>query len=172
MTDPQTGDGRRERDGRHETVEERMDRNFTDLLQELRVVQTGTQVLAGFLLTLPFQERFAELTRYQTTLFLVSIVLAFVTILLLVGPVGVHRSLFRQHRKAELVEISHRLARLGLATLGLTLTVVLCLIFTVVLDTTAGLIAGGSALVAFLGLWWVVPTVLRRHPMPMVTPGA
>src|SRR5690606_24473953 len=94
-------------DDRKESRDERMDRNFVELLQELRVLQTGTQILAGFLMTLPFQSRFPELSDYHRVLFLVAIVLAFLTTVLLVGPVSVHRALFRQHRKADLVRVSH-----------------------------------------------------------------
>ena len=106
-------------DDRGETRDQRMDRNFVEILQELRVLQTGTQILAGFLMTLPFQARFPELSDYLRGLFLVAISLAFLTTVLLVGPVSVHRALFRQHRKHDLVRVSHVMARIGLLTLGL-----------------------------------------------------
>lgn len=61
---------------RHETATERLDRNWVELLQELRVTQTGVQILAGFLLTLPFQQRFAGLDSVQTTAYLVSMAAA------------------------------------------------------------------------------------------------
>lgn len=145
---------------RDETRDERMDRNFTDLLQELRVLQTGTQILAAFLLTLPFQARFAELSPFLRGVFLVAVSLAFLTTVLLVAPVSVHRALFRQHRKAELVTISHRLTRVGLATLGLTLATVLLLIFGVVLGPVAGWVAAGVAVLAFGTSWYAVPRLL------------
>lgn len=148
----------RDPEGRDETRDERMDRNFNELLQELRVVQTGTQILAGFLLTLPFQSRFTELTDYHVVLFLVATSLAFLTTVLLVGPVSIHRLLFRQHRKDQVVQVSHQLARVGLVTLGMTLSTVLCLIFSVVLDNTAGWMAAGVAVVTFVSVWWVLPT--------------
>lgn len=153
-------------DDRGESHDERMDRNFVELLQELRVLQTGTQILAGFLMTLPFQSRFTELGAYARALFLVAIVLAFLTTLLLVGPVSVHRALFRQHRKDDLVCVSHVLARLGLLTLGLTMATVICLIFTVVLGTTAGYVAGGAAVLLFGGLWWGLPQWMRSTGKP------
>jgi hypothetical protein len=140
-----------------------MDRNFVELLQELRVLQTGTQILAGFLMTLPFQARFAELSGDHRGLFLVAIVLAFLTTVLLVGPVSVHRALFRQHRKDDLVRVSHVLARLGLLTLGLTMATVLTLIFSVVLGDPAGYAAGLASVLLFGGVWWALPVWLRRN---------
>lgn len=151
-------------DNRHESRDERMDRNFVELLQELRVLQTGTQILAGFLMTLPFQARFPDLTGEQRAVFLVAIVLAFLTTVLLVGPVSLHRALFRQHRKDDLVQVSHRMARAGLVTLGLTMTAVLVLIFGVVLGRTAGYAAGVAALLVFGSLWWGLPAWMRRRP--------
>lgn len=156
-------------ESRDETRDQRMDRNFSELLQELRVVQTGTQILAGFLLTLPFQARFTELTRYHVALFLVATSLAFLTTVLLVGPVSIHRLLFRQHRKDQIVQVSHQLARVGLVTLGLTLAAVLCLIFSVVLDNVAGWVAGGVAVAVVCGVWWVLPASSSRR---RVEPGA
>lgn len=151
-------------DDREESRDERMDRNFVELLQELRVLQTGTQILAGFLMTLPFQARFPELSDYVRGLFLVAISLAFVTTVLLVGPVSVHRALFRQHRKQDLVHVSHVLARCGLFTLGLTMAVAITLIFTVVLGNTAGYAAGAVTVLLFGAVWWGLPAWIRRSP--------
>jgi O-antigen/teichoic acid export membrane protein len=151
-------------DDRGETRDERMDRNFVELLQELRVLQTGTQILAGFLMTLPFQSRFEGLSDYHVGLFLVAIVLAFVTTVLLVGPVSVHRALFRQHMKAELVQVSHVMARSGLLTLGLTMATVLMLIFSVVLGNGAGYVVGAASVVVFAAVWWGLPRWVRRQP--------
>ncbi|MGO0576059.1 DUF6328 family protein [Ornithinimicrobium panacihumi] len=152
-----------ERDTRGETPDQRMDRNFVELLQELRVLQTGTQILAGFLLTLPFQQRFADLSTYQVGLFLTAISLAFLTTILLVGPVSIHRVLFRRHRKADLVQLSHDLTRLGLITLGLTLTTVICLLYSVVVSDRAGWLAAAVAAVLFSSVWWALPLWLRRR---------
>ncbi len=138
-----------------------MDRNFLDLLQELRVVQTGTQILAGFLLTLPFQARFEDLTAYHRTVFLVCISLAVLTTIFLVAPVSSHRMLFRRHLKDRLVQVSHVLASTGLVLLGLTMAVTLCLIFSVVVGDRAGLVAAAVVVVAFAATGWVVPSVVR-----------
>lgn len=159
---PSSHDTPHPRDDRKESRDERMDRNFVELLQELRVLQTGTQILAGFLMTLPFQARFTELSDYHVGLFLVAIVLAFLTTVLLVGPVSIHRALFRQHRKEDLVRVSHVLARLGLLTLGLTMATVITLIFSVVLGDRVGYAAGAISVLLFAGLWWGLPQLMRR----------
>ena len=118
---------------RNETAAERMDRNWNELLQELRVTQTGVQILSGFLLTLPFQQRFATLDDLQRTIFLVAVSLSTVATALLVSPVSSHRLLFRRGAKDTLVTTGDRLAKAGLVALGLTVTTVVLLIFNVVL---------------------------------------
>lgn len=150
------------RDARGETPEEQYDRNFGELLQELRVLQTGIQILAGFLLTLPFQSRFDRLSQPQTVLFLVAVVLAVLTVLLLVTPVSVHRALFHQNRKRHIVDAAHVMARVGLGTLGLTMTAVLALVFSVVVNTTSAVVTASVAAVAFLGAWWLLPMWWQR----------
>src|SRR5689334_12186764 len=91
--------------GRNETPEQRSDRNWVELLQELRVMQTGVQILTGFLLTVPFQARFETLTSFQRGYYLVLMVLAALTTGLAVAPVALHRALFRRHVKARLVTV-------------------------------------------------------------------
>jgi Family of unknown function (DUF6328) len=149
-------------DQRDETATERADRNWDELLQELRVTQTGIQILSGFLLTLPFQQRFTALDDGLRTLFLVAVALATVSTGLVVAPVASHRLLFRKHQKIALVETSDRLAKIGLACVGLTVVVVLALVYGFVLGDTAALVAGGAALVVFVVLWLVVPMVVLR----------
>ena len=149
-------------DQRDETATERADRNWDELLQELRVTQTGIQILSGFLLTLPFQQRFTALDGPLRTLFLVAVALATVSTGLLVAPVASHRMLFRKHQKTALVETSDRLAKLGLACVGVTVVLVLALVFGFVLGDSAAFVAGGAALIVFLGLWLVVPMMVLR----------
>jgi len=149
-------------DQRDETATERADRNWDELLQELRVTQTGIQILSGFLLTLPFQQRFTALDGPLRTLFLVAVALATVSTGLLVAPVASHRMLFRKHQKTALVETSDRLAKLGLACVGVTVVLVLALVFGFVLGDSVAFVAGGAALIVFLGLWLVVPMMVLR----------
>src|SRR5581483_2525621 len=100
--------------GRHETEVERLDRNWTELLQELRVVQTGVQLLTGFLLTLPFQNRFSQLSSGKQDIYLVTVVAAVAATCFLIAPVALHRTLFRQHARRVTVAAAHRLAVAGL----------------------------------------------------------
>ena len=107
---------------RRETPRERDDRNFQELLQELRVTQTGVQILFAFLLTLAFTERFGELDGVQRATYLVTLVLAVTATVLFTAPAALHRALFRRGAKRLLVEISSRLVSAGLAVLALSFT--------------------------------------------------
>ena len=96
-------------DDRNETETERLDRKWNDLLQELRVMQTGAQLTAGFLLTLPFQQNFSKLDGFQRDLYLVLVLLAALTTAVVVAPVAVHRRVAGLHVKERLVVTAHRL---------------------------------------------------------------
>ncbi len=150
---------------RGETEIERLDRNWNSLLQELRVVQTGVQLLTGFLLTLPFQQRFEVLNEQMQIVYLVTVGCSVGATVLLIAPVGIHRLLFRRHRLQVLVSAAHRCAYAGLALLGMALTGVTVLIFVAVAGLMAGLIAGACALAMFASFWWVLPLLLRTHGM-------
>lgn len=148
---------------RDETATEGADRNWNELLQELRVVQTGLQILTGFLLTVPFQQRFVELSATLRSVFLVALSLAVLATALVVAPVASHRVLFRRHAKSELVEVAHLLTQAGLTILALTIAAVLVLVFGFVVGQTAALVAAGVAVVGFVLLWVVAPVYLRRR---------
>jgi hypothetical protein len=150
-------------DSRHESAEERADRNWAELLQELRVTQMGVQILTGFLLTLPFQQRFGELDDTQRTIYLCLVVLSVLATGLLVAPVSLHRLLFRMHLKARLVTSADRLARVGLVVLALVVAGTVLLIFDVVVGQTAAVIATVGALVLFALLWVALPLELVRR---------
>ncbi len=147
---------------RNETLDEKHDRNWGELVQELRVAQTGVQVLAGFLLTLPFTQRFADIDSTQKMLFLVAFSLAVLTVGLMTAPVALHRFLFGRHKKGVLVKMADRVARAAMASMGLTLVVVVVLIFSVVLDYTAAVIAGVLVLVFYAAAWLAFPLALIR----------
>ncbi|WP_454294082.1 DUF6328 family protein [Salana multivorans] len=142
---------------RDETEAERADRNFNELLQELRVMQTGVQLLTGFLLTLPFQARFADLDGTQRLVYLILVVLSVASTGVLIAPVSVHRTTFRRGVKPSLVDTADRLTRLALVLLGLVVTGTTLLAFDVVVSRTAGLIAGGGIALLLIVLWIVVP---------------
>jgi hypothetical protein len=141
-------------DGRDETETERYDRNWNEILQELRVTQTGTQILTGFLLTLAFQPRFEDLDQFQVDVYLVLVGLAAASTALGLAPVSLHRTLFRQKAKREIVGLADRLLRVTLLCVGLLISGVVLLIFDVVLSRGAG-IAAGSITAALLALMWI-----------------
>jgi hypothetical protein len=150
-------------DSRPETELQRWDRNFTELLQELRVAQTGVQILFGFLLTVPFSNRFGQATTLQTVVYSITLLGCAITTALLIAPVSQHRRVFRQGLKAELVEHADRLAQAGLFSLMLTLSGAVFL----VLDVVAGLaaaapLAAGVATVYYL-LWYRPALFAGRH---------
>jgi Family of unknown function (DUF6328) len=145
------------RDGRNETRLEKLDRNWDELLQELRVVQTGVQILAGFLLTLPFQQRFTEIEDANRVVFLVAFGLAVVATAFLVAPVSAHRLLFRKGEKDTLVAVANICARLGLIALALAVSAVTFVIFDVVTDTGPAITAAAAAFLLFVLNWLVLP---------------
>lgn len=149
-------------DGRDETFDEKMDRNWAELLQELRVLQTGVQILAGFLLTLPFQSRFETLDGFQLTLYLTNVVLAALTTALILLPVSAHRRLFRKGLKDTLVASADRIAKVALAGVALLSVGTSALVFDVTAGRTAGLTAGGALLAVLLILLVLIPNRLRR----------
>ncbi|GAB2484360.1 DUF6328 family protein [Jatrophihabitans fulvus] len=148
-------------DGRNETPLERLDRHWAELLQELRVVQTGVQLLTGFLLTLPFQQRFTRLDDLERGTYLVTTAAAILATVMLQAPVIVHRSLFRRHRRAQTVLLAHRLTLLGIGLLGVAVIGVSTLIASVVLGTAAGLSVGAIVAAAVLGFWVFLPLRAR-----------
>lgn len=148
---------------RSETSIERLDRNWGDLLQEVRVVQTGVQFLTGFLLTLPFQQRFGALSDGQRGLYLAAVSTSIVATGFLQAPVSVHRALFRRHRRAETVEMAHRLAIVGMTFLALAVVLVASLIFDVLTGTAGGFAAGAVTFALVAVLWLGVPWAVRRR---------
>lgn len=159
------GDGRWDKD-RTETETERLDRNWSQLLQELRVAQTGVQVLTGFLLTLPFQQRFTQLDSTMRTVYLVTVACSIGSTALLVAPVGMHRLLFRRHRMKNVVASAHNYAITGLLLLAIALAGVASVIFDAVAGRTAAWIAGGCALVVLIGVWFFLPLWQRSNDGP------
>jgi hypothetical protein len=151
---------------RNETPLERLDRNWTDLLQELRVLQTGVQFLTGFLLTLPLQVRFTTLSTAQDVVYLATVASAVLATGLFVAPVSVHRALFRQHARRATVEAANTLLRCGLVLLGLAIVGVVTLIFSVVSGTAAASVAAVAAAAMVLLLWLALPRRLNRQRRP------
>jgi hypothetical protein len=148
---------------RGETEVQTADRRFSELLQELRVAQTGVQILFAFLLGLAFTPRFADLTRVQQSVYLVTLMLSAVSAALLIAPVSYHRMVFRQQLKSQLVMTGHRYAVTGLVLLMLALVGAVHLAASLVLGAWATLLAAALAGL-FITLWFVIPVIHRlRH---------
>jgi hypothetical protein len=148
---------------RNETPTQRLDRNWASLLQELRVVQTGVQLLTGFLLTVPFQDRFYEQDGLFQNVYLVTVTASVGATVLLLAPVAMHRLLFRRHRLEELVNSAQRFALGGLVLLGVALTGVMTLVFELVVSKSVGWVAGLVALLTFAFFWFAYPWRYRRR---------
>jgi MFS family permease len=148
-------------DRRPESEAERDDRNLAELIQELRVVSLGVQVLFGFLLSLPFTVRFTQLGTAQRDLYLASLVLsAFATVLLL-GPVAYHRLVFRLGRKEHLVRYANRMAILGLGAVGGAVLLAVLLVTSYVAGALAGALITGLTACVLAALWYALPLTHR-----------
>jgi len=149
------------RQARGETDAERVDRNYNDLLQELRVSQSGVQILFAFLLTLAFSQRFGDITTFQRNVYMVTLLCTAAATALIIGPVSYHRLVFRRRLKPSLVSASNRMAMAGLAFLFLAMVGSVLLIADVVLEgSIVGWITAGTA-GWFLLFWYVIPLYAR-----------
>ncbi|BCL32293.1 DUF6328 family protein [Streptomyces aurantiacus] len=147
---------------RNETRLERADRNFNELLQELRVTQTGVQILFAFLLTLAFTPRFPSLDTVQRTTYVVTLLLSVLAAALFTAPAALHRRLFQLGAKPQIVYVSSRLAQIGLAVLALALSGSVLLVVDVAVNRTEGIAAGATTLLLCTGLWEVMPYLVKR----------
>ncbi|HEX5910058.1 MAG TPA: DUF6328 family protein [Thermoleophilaceae bacterium] len=148
--------------GRAETDEERLDRNLTELLAEMRVAITGVQVLFAFLLIVPFNDGFKDLNTLQRDLYLVSLLGAGAATVALVAPIAQHRVTFRLQDKHHIVHSANRFALIGLACLALSMTAAVTLVTSAVFGTATGLVTAAGTLLAFAGCWGVLPVSRRR----------
>jgi hypothetical protein len=149
------------RDPRDESQAQRDDRNLAELLQELRVAGLGVQVLFGFLLSLPFTQRFSRLSHLQRELYITSLLLAAVATALLLGPVAYHRLVFRRHQKERLVRAANVMALLGLGTVGLAVSAAVLLVTSYVVKGLVATLITVFVLCLFSGLWFVFPLTRR-----------
>lgn len=150
------------RDPRNESMAERDDRNLAELLQELRVAGLGVQVLFGFLLSLPFTNRFVKLDGAQRGLYVVSLLLAALATALLLGPVAYHRLVFRRRQKERLIQTANIMAIGGLATVGLAVSSSVLLVVSYVDQGIPTVIIGICVVCLFGGLWFVLPLARRE----------
>jgi hypothetical protein len=149
------------RAGRNETEEERLDRNFGELLNELRVALPGVQVLFAFLLGVPFTQRFTALASYQQDIYFGTLICAAAATAFLIAPSAQHRIEFRLQDKRHIVFLANRLAIVGLSFLALAMTGVVLLVTDFIFGAFATTIATGMTALLFALLWYILP--LRRR---------
>ncbi|SCF45276.1 DUF6328 family protein [Micromonospora mirobrigensis] len=144
-----------------ETEKQRWQRNFADLLQELRVAQTGVQILFAFLLTLPFSNGFTRTSEFQRDVYIVALLSAAAATAMIISPVAFHRALFRQGRKPELVRFSHTMASGGLAFMLISMVSAVLLITDFVLDRPIAFLLSAITALWFLSFWVFLPFARR-----------
>ena len=148
---------------REETEAERLDRNFDDLLQELRVSQNGTQILFAFLLTVPFSNGFSKTTGFERGLYFATLLLASLSAAMLIAPAVMHRVLFRQHMKQELVQVAGIVALGGQALLTVTVAGAVLLVGTFLYGLGVGIPLSVVTLLWWVAWFFAVPLSMRRR---------
>jgi hypothetical protein len=143
--------------GRDETEAERLDRNLQEFLGELRVALPGVQVLFAFLLVVPFNQRFPDITDFQKTTYFVTLLFTAAASVCLIAPTAQHRIEFRRQHKEQILLMANRLAVLGLGCLAVAMTGAILLITDLLYGSTTTLIVTLAVGVAFATLWYLVP---------------
>jgi hypothetical protein len=165
-----------ELDERNETELERCDRHLAELMQEIRVAQTGVQVLFGFLLTVPFSTRFPTLGTREHALYFATLVAAGIAVMLLIAPGAQHRMLFRCGDKQHIVRMAHRYAIAGFGCVALAMIGALLLVGDVVFGSALGMAAAVTAGGGALWCWYLQPLLRRRslfrRRAPRIAPGS
>ena len=147
---------------RDETEADRIDRNFQELLGELRIALPGVQVLFAFLLTVPFAQGFTSLSAFERDLYLIVLLLTALATALLIAPTAYHRVLFRRGYKPEILFFANRATMAGLAVLALAMAGAILLITHVIFSEAAAIVVGAASLFVFAALWYLLPWARGR----------
>jgi hypothetical protein len=150
---------------RDETPAQRLDRNFNELLGELRIALPGVQVLFAFLLTVPFGERFSELSGFERGVYFAVLLLTALSSAFLIAPTAYHRVLFRQGHKYDILFFANRAALLGLALLALAMSGAILLITHFLFGPAAAIPIGVVTLLLFGILWYALPIGRGRRAL-------
>jgi Family of unknown function (DUF6328) len=143
--------------GREETEAERVDRNLQEMLGELRVALPGVQVLFAFLLVVPFNQRFADVTQFQKTVFFATLLFTAASTICLIAPTAHHRLEFRQQHKDEIVRTGNRIVVLGLLLLAVAMTGAVMFVTDFLYASTTTTVVAAATGAAFLLLWYAIP---------------
>jgi predicted membrane channel-forming protein YqfA (hemolysin III family) len=144
-----------------ESEDQRLARNVSELLQELRVAQAGVQFLFGFLLAVAFTEHYARASGFEQVVHLIAVVFATASVALLTAPAAWHRLLFRQGQRREILRVANTLMVIGLVCLAIAMTATVLLLFKVVAGTTIAVVFAVLVAVLFGLLWFVLPLRVR-----------
>src|SRR5215211_6163002 len=158
--------------GRKETEQERVDRNLQELLGELRVALPGVQVLFAFLLVVPFNQRFPEITSFEKTVYFVTLLFTTAACICLIAPTVHHRVQFRRQDKERIVVAANWLAVIGLFFLAFAMTGASLLITDVLYGSTTAIVTSATIGIVFLVVWYSVPVrrLMVPPPPPRVSP--
>lgn len=154
-------DGRYERD---ESAAQRFDRNWLELIQELRVMQTGSQIMIAFLMTLPFHAAFGDLSVFQVRVYTVLLVSAALVTGLLMVPVAIHRRFFQRRVKQRTVRYGHRVVRVSTLAVGFVVSLAVFFVVDVALDRVSAWWIGGGVFAGVLFMLLILPMMLRPKP--------
>jgi uncharacterized protein DUF6328 len=152
-------------DAPDESEQARLARNMGELLQELRVAQTGVQILFAFLLSVAFAARFGSATDFQRVTMVVTVALTTVSAVLLIAPAAWHRVYFREGRRGDILRWGNRFALAGMAFLAAAMSGAVLLVVDAVFSTTPAVVLASCAAVLFYTVWFMLP-VIRRSTAP------
>jgi len=144
-----------------ENVEERLNRQLDQLLNELRVAMPGVQVLFAFLLAVPFQQRFAEVTDFQQKVYFITLLAAAAATALFIAPTAYHRLVFQARDKPRLIAISSNLAVAGIVALAVAMNGAVILVTDVLFGATTVKVTAAMTATLYVGLWFVLGLVRR-----------
>ncbi len=148
---------------RDESEAERLDRNYGELLQEMRVLQAGMQILFAFLLSLPFASRFADVTTLQRDVYYFTLVSTAIATTCIVGPVPFHRVVFRRGMKDDLIKAATRYVVAGLVFLFFAMTGAVLLVLDFLFSRGLAFVTTGGLAALFIVLWVVIPFLSRAN---------
>ena len=163
ITDPRDEEARPAEANRNETPHERLDRNLTELVGELRVALPGVQVLFAFLLTVPFNQRFGQVSSFEETIYLITLLSTAAATGLLLAPSALHRIQFRQDDKKHIVSAANRYAIAGFAALLVAVTGAVLLVTDVLFEASTVTVTLVVLASLYLTLWFGFPLVRRMQ---------
>jgi preprotein translocase subunit Sss1 len=147
-----------------ESESERNSRRLLELLQEVRVARAGVQILFGFLLAVPFQQGFEQISSFQKHIYLVVLICTAISSALLIAPTALHRLLFRQGHKPQIIEYANRMVILGLVLLAVAMIGVVLLLTHEIFGPAAAIAVTVPIGLVFLLTWFVIPLARREGP--------